>query len=126
MESLIKFNNYSLQERLDYSQRLVTKYPDYIPVILKKKENDKILRDIDRFKYLIPKNLNVDGLLFIIRKKIKPSEHQAIFIFAKQTTGSSTQSFLIPMNKTIGELYHEYKSSDNFLYIIFTTENTFG
>jgi hypothetical protein len=38
MEGLVKFNNYSLQERLDYSQRLVTKYPDYIPVILKKRK----------------------------------------------------------------------------------------
>ena len=30
------------------------------------------------------------------------------------------------MNMTIGDIYDFYKSEDEFLYIIYTMENTFG
>ena len=108
----------TLQERLNYSERLKLKYPDYIPVIIKKKENDKILQDIDK-KYLIPKNLTISYVMCIIRKKIKLDEKQALFLFVNNT--------LVPLNTTVGELYTTNKSTDDlFLYVYYTTENTFG
>ena len=118
-------NKFTLQDRLNYSEQLKAKYPDYIPVIIRKKENDKILQDIDKNKYLIPKNLDINGLVYIIRKKVKPSENQAIFIFVQKKC-KNVQTYLVPMNKTVNDLYNEYSSEDNLLYIIYTTENTFG
>jgi len=108
---------YSFDERLVYSQRLNKRYPDYVPVIIKKSVNDKTLTE-SYHKYLMPKKTKFSELIFIIRKKLDLKSKEAIFIFAKDT--------LIPMNNTVGEVYNFYKSDDNFLYIIYRTENTFG
>jgi GABA(A) receptor-associated protein len=107
------------ETRIKYSVALLKKYPDRIPVIIRRNPNDKILRDIDREKYLIPKNLRVSEIHNIIRKKITLDSKQALFIFA----GSGV---LVPMNKVIEEIYNEYKNDDGFLYIVYTAENTFG
>jgi GABA(A) receptor-associated protein len=108
----------TLEERLRYSKKLIHKYPDYVPVIIKKSSSDKILRDMDKERYLMPKNLHISHILFTIRKKINIDEKQSVFIFINNT--------LVPMNVTIGETYNQYKSDDNFLYIVYKTENTFG
>ena len=87
-------------------------------VIIKKNVNDKILQDIDK-KYLIPKNLTISYVMYIIRKKINLDEKQALFLFVNNT--------LVPLNTTVGELYTTNKSIDDlFLYVYYTTENTFG
>jgi len=57
--------------------------------------------------------------MVIMRKKIKISSKQAIFIFIKD-------GILPPMNITIGELYNMYRSGDSILYIEYKIENTFG
>ncbi len=114
--------DYTLQQRTEYSNKLITNYPGCIPVILFKKQNDKILQDIDKKKYLIPKNLNLMDFLCIIRKKISLKENQAIFLFIE----SNKQHILVPSNATFQNLYQEHRSSDNFLYIIYAAENTFG
>ena len=124
--ALTEFEKSTLEERLSYSEKLKYKYPNYIPIILKKKVNDKILQDIDKYKYLIPKNLDMSNLCYIIRKKSKCTEIQAIFIFVQQKSKGHVESYLVPIHKNISEIYEEYKSEDNFLYMIYSTENTFG
>jgi GABA(A) receptor-associated protein len=117
-----EFEIYTLQERLQFSERLKNKYPDLIPINIKKKFGDKILQDIDKHRYLIPKNLPMSNLLFIIRKKITLLETQALFVFVEK----NKESFLVASNTIIGEIYQQHKSNDNFLYLVYTTENTFG
>jgi HAD superfamily hydrolase (TIGR01459 family) len=95
------------------------KYPDRVPVIIKKNSNDKILQDIDKERYLIPKNLNLSEIIFIIRKRINIDPKQAIFLFVGK-------GVLVPLSQTIGYIYEQYHSDDNFLYMVYTTENTFG
>jgi GABA(A) receptor-associated protein len=116
----------TLSERLIYSEKLSKNYKDCIPVVITKRQDDKILQDIDKKKYLIPKNLNLTEFLCIIRKKITLSDKQAIFVFIVVDNGPKRTSLLVPHNRTFGELYDEYHSDDNFLYMIYTTENTFG
>jgi GABA(A) receptor-associated protein len=118
--------NMSLSERLSYSKKLTENYPDCVPILLSKRQDDKILQDIDKNKYLIPKNLNLTDFLCIIRRKINLTEHQAIFVFIVVFNATSNSSFLIPYNLTFGELYSQHMSDDNFLYMVYTTENTFG
>jgi GABA(A) receptor-associated protein len=108
----------SLEQRISYSQKILQKYHEVVPVIIKKSCTDKILQDIDKETYLMPKNLNISHILCTIRKKINIDDKQAIFIFVNNT--------LVPMNVTIGEIYNQHKSDDNFLYIVYKTENTFG
>jgi hypothetical protein len=117
-------NNFEIQklsfdQRLEYSSRLMNKYPECIPVIIKKNVNDKILQDIDKEKYLIPKNLNVSEIINIIRRRISLESKQAIFVFVGK-------GILVPMSQDINTIYQSHKDPDGFLYIIYTTENTFG
>ena len=110
--------NKTLQERLDYSAKLIYKYNDRIPVIIEKTENI----NLENYKYLIPKNLSVNEFMCIIRTKINITDKQAIFTFVKSVNGYT----LVPMNETINNIYDIHKSEDNFLYIKFGIENTFG
>jgi GABA(A) receptor-associated protein len=110
------FDDYNLEQRKEYSQKLNFKFPDCIPIIIKKAKNE--LPDLDKQKYLVPKSMTVADLLCLIRKKINITDKQAIFIFVKNC--------LVPMNNTLENIYNEYHSDDNFLYIAYTTENTFG
>ena len=101
---------------------LLKKYPDHVPVIINRNPADKILRDIDKEKYLIPKNLKVSEIYLIIRKKITLDSKHAIFIFVKNHLGD----VLVPIGSNIREIYDLYKNDDGILYIVYTTENTFG
>ena len=106
----------SLEERQSYSARLMIKHPDRIPVII---ENNLKL---DNYKYLLPKSLLFSEFLVIIRKKITLNKFEAIYSFVK----NENEYILVPMRESIGELYNRYKNLDNFFYIRFGIENTFG
>jgi hypothetical protein len=56
----------------------------------------------------------------VIRKHIKVSSTQAIFVFI------SKKNVLVPVASMFGELYNTYKEDDNMLRLDFTSENTFG
>jgi GABA(A) receptor-associated protein len=109
----------SVNERLKYSRKIINKYPDCVPVIIRKNPKDKNLVQIEKEKYLIPKNLTMSEIIFIIRKHIKVTPQQAIYIFV----GSGT---LVPTCNVISDVYDLYKASDEILYITYTSENTFG
>jgi hypothetical protein len=103
---------------IEVSTRLITKYPDRIPVIIEKTK-DIILQN---YKYILPKNISMCTFLSTIRTKMNITEKQAIFTFVK----NGNNYVLVPMNETMGSIYNIHKSKDNFLYIKFGIENTFG
>jgi len=108
----------TLDERLSESAKIKKKYPDKIPVIIKKSSIEKNLQEIDREKYLIPFNLLVSQLHYIIRKRININAEKAIYLFCNNK--------LISTSDTVGNVYNINKNEDGFLYIEYTAENTFG
>jgi GABA(A) receptor-associated protein len=54
----------------------------------------------------------------VIRKRIKFNPEKAIFIFVNE--------MLPPTAALISSIYEEHKDEDNFLYITYSGENTFG
>ena len=101
----------------DEYERLIHKYPGRIPIIITK-YNDSTLPDLDKHKFIVPKNITTSQLIYILRKRIHLESTQAIFIHIN--------NILPPSNTPIYELYNEYKSDNGFLYINYTNENTFG
>ena len=99
------------------SEKIMKKYPERIPIIVKKKEKSDI-PDIDKKKYLVPKDMLINQFIFIIRKRIKVTPEKAIFLTINNVMPSSTSSF--------AELYEEHKNQNGFLDIIYSSENTFG
>ena len=97
---------------------ILSRHPDRVPVYVEKRHGSDI-PDIDRHKYLIPKDMSVAQFMVIIRKRIKIEATQAIFIFVDNST-------LPPNSALFGDLYKEHARPDRILHITFTTENTFG
>ena len=106
-----------LEKRIDESQQIINKYPDRIPIIVEKHETCD-LPMIEKYKYLSPKDLTIAQFMFIIRKHIKLESSQTLFITINNELVNSSQK--------ISDIYSDYKDKDGFLYIVYTSENTFG
>lgn len=104
--------------RLEESKRVMEKYPDRIPVIMEKNSNCKNVPDIDRVKFLVPKDIIVSQFTFIIRKRINLTADKAIFVFVNNV--------LPPSSELMTNIYEEHKNEDGFLYMNYSGENTFG
>lgn len=112
-----KFESKSLSERQNEARRIKEKYPDRIPVIVKKSPKSTI-PDIDRTKYLVPTDLTVGQFVYIIRKRIKLEPDKALFVFIK--------NILPPTAAMMTQMFEDYKDEDGFLHIVYSGENTFG
>ncbi len=111
--------NHDFEKRLSESQQIMKKYPGRLPIIVEKYKNSR-LNDIDKTKFLVSKELKMSQFLFIIRKRIKISSSESIFLFI----GENGQ--LCPSATEIGDIYENYSDKDGFLYLTYANENTFG
>lgn len=93
---------------------VLRRHPDRIPVIIDEKSDF----DIDRRKYLIPRDMTIGNFVTYIRNRIKISKHEAMFVLVK--------GVLPPVSATIETLYVTHVSEDRLLHIILKKENTFG
>lgn len=109
---------YTFSERTNESTQIIQKYPDRIPIICEKNIKNKTTPEIDKNKYLVPIDLTVGQFLYVIRKRIKLTPEQSIFLFINNTIPSTSQY--------LSDLYFLYKDQDGFLYITYSSENTFG
>ena len=73
----------TFEDRLKESDEIINKYPTRIPLIVDKlsNNNDTIIPNIDKNKYLVPEDLTIGQLIYVIRKRIKITPEKAIFIF---------------------------------------------
>lgn len=106
------------EKRLEESTKIREKYPDRIPCIVEKTNKCKTLASLDKRKYLVPCDLTFGQMIFIVRKRIRLSPEKAIFLFVNNK--------IPPSSSLLSQVYNEFKASDGFLYITYSSENTFG
>lgn len=70
-------------------------------------------------KFLVPNDLTIGQFQYVIRKRIKLAPEQAIFLFVGKGT-------LAPSNAPLQQMYDKHKDEDDFLYMTYSSENTFG
>ena len=110
---------HTFTKRLNEANRVLEKYTDRIPIIVERNRgNPKDMPVLDKQKFLVPTDLTVGQFVYVIRKRIKLSPEKAIFIMSKNK--------LPPTSTLISELYKQDKDEDNFLYLTYSSENTFG
>ena len=109
--------DHSLQARIEEAKRIADKYPDRIPVICTKRPVCQI-PDIDKHKFLVPMDLTVGQFMYVVRKRMHLSDTQATFFFVGETLPAAST-----LMKTVFEMH---KDVDGFLYMVFSTEDTFG
>ena len=75
-------------------------------------------QEIDKKKYLVPSDLTAGQFVYVIRKRLKLPAEQAIYLFVNAS--------IPPSSALLNSLYEKQKDPDGFLYINFSSENTFG
>ena len=107
-----------LDERRAQYTKVVESHPGKIPVIVERAPNAKNVPEIDKSKYLVPEDLTVAQFIYLIRKRIKLNNDQALFIYINGQLPISSALF--------SQIYEENKDTDGFLYVVYTGESSFG
>jgi len=110
-------NKNSFDKRKSDTERIRREYPDRIPIICEKADKSDIA-EIDKKKYLVPGDLTIGQFIYVIRKRIQLNPQKALFIFVNNILPSTTS--------LMSTVHEEYKDPDGFLYINYSSENTFG
>jgi len=110
-----KFKELPLEQRKLESRKIREKFPEKIPCLI----NTRGGLILQKYKYLVPRELTIGGFLYVLRNKGIIHSTDALFLFFSD--GTIPRSYSV-----ISEIYNEYKNDDGFLYFIFTKENTFG
>ncbi len=108
---------FPFEKRKEEAKRILEKYPDRVPVICERV--NKTVPDMDKRKFLVPKDITIGNFMYVIRKRMAISSDKSIFLFVNDTT-------LVPIAKEMGIIYDEEKDKDGFLYISYGGESTFG
>lgn len=107
----------SFDKRCAEATRIKEKFPGRYPIIVEMAAKSS-LPDIDRKKFLVPGDLTVGQLIYVIRKRLILPPEKAMFVFCANTLPVTSQ--------LIREVYNSYRDIDGFLYLTYTGESTFG
>jgi GABA(A) receptor-associated protein len=103
-------------KKLEEYTRIHRKYPERIPVILQK--GNRIAPEIDRNKYLVPKDITFSSFIGVVRQRLKMKPDEALFIMANNS--------LVTQSELMSSIYNKYKSPEGFLLLEYSLESTFG
>ena len=107
------------------SNKLRLKYPDKVPVVIKKDKSCKHLKKIGSIKYLVQDHITVGQFIYILRKRIELQQEEALYLFVRDNK-SKTQ-YTLCGNDEIITVYNNYKNEkDCILYLTYAGENVFG
>ncbi len=112
-------NQKSFQQRQEESSQIAVKYPDRVPVIVEKSPQDHTTNQIDRKKFLVPKELSLHGFIAVLRRRIELDETKAMYLFFNEKTMPAG-------SMSLGEIAAKHSDADGFLYCIYAGETTFG
>ena len=87
----------SVENRIKDSNRIVSKYPTHIPVIV---EIDEKIGKIKKNKFLVPFDVTASYLMISIRFQIQCKKEEALFMFSDNT--------LVCQTMIIGNIYQNY------------------
>lgn len=110
-------DKFDFNSRKKESMRIIQKYPDKIPTIVEKLSNSTIL-EIEKNKFLVPLDLSISQFSYILRKSISLKPHEGFFIFIN--------GVIVPNAMAMHSIYQLNKDDDGFLYLKYSSENTFG
>ena len=111
--------DHSLEERQNESSRILREYPNRMPIICEKAPNSD-LPIIKKTKYLVPSDMTVHQFHFLIRRNLDLNEASALYLI-------TPKGVTLTGDKTIMEVYNNNKDKqDNFLYIYYASELTWG
>ena len=122
MDNYFKQNT-NLRDRIKNSSVVIDKYyPDKVPVVIQKLARETYLPELKKHKFLIPGNMTYSSFLIYLRgiltKTVCPST--ALFL-------TTEGGHMMCSNDQMLNVYQNHSDKqDNFLYLFYCSENTFG
>ena len=115
------FKKHPFEKRVIESERIKSKFPDRIPIIVERyKKSKENVPFLDKHKYLVPFDMTFGQFVYVIMKRLygKCNSEQSIFLFING---------MIPcLTDNMQTLHNQHKDKDGFLYCTYTVQNTFG
>ncbi|XP_026854982.2 gamma-aminobutyric acid receptor-associated protein-like 1 [Electrophorus electricus] len=93
------------------------KYPNKIPIIVERAARSQV-PELEQNKYLVPSDLTVGQLFFLIRLRVSMRPEEALFFFVKNS--------IPPSSSPLAAVYEEHHEEDLFLYITYSNESVYG
>ncbi|XP_063293863.1 microtubule-associated proteins 1A/1B light chain 3C-like [Pelobates fuscus] len=108
-----------LDSRIHEVNRMKSRYPSKIPVIVERNHREKLLPNLEKIKYLVPPEVTLGQFVSMIRTRLSmPQSHSLCMLLnGKQMTS---------LTLTMSELYTEYHDHDGFLYMTYMLQDVFG
>lgn len=118
---MVRFiDEFDYDTRLQEAKKVKAKYPERVCIIVERsKYCPRHIPVLDKRKYMVSNNMTVSGFLHVIRKRLTLAPEEALLFFIND-------AHMISGNTLISQVYKEYASEDEFLYINYSGENTFG
>ena len=112
-------SDHSLEERKNESSRILSTYPNRLPIICEKAPNSDI-PSIQKTKYLVPSDITANQFQFLIRRNINLNQNSALYLI-------TDKGVTLTLSQTMMEVYNNNKDKqDNFLYLYYASELTWG
>ena len=113
-------NERDFEQRCQETSSIKLKHPYKCPVVVQRSYKEEQIEEIDRNKFLVPNDMTIHGLLYILRKRLKlQNESQALYLFTEK-------GVLFTTNILVSQIYDTQKDDDGYLYLFYNSENTFG
>lgn len=113
-------NKRDFEKRLEETTNIKIKHPSKCPVVVQRSHKETEIEEIDRNKFLVPPEMSLHGLLYIIRKRLRlHNDSQALYLFTEK-------GVLFTTNILVSQVYDTQKDDDGYLYLFYNSENTFG
>jgi len=116
----------SFKEKFTYDERvnecadMLDRYPDKVCIIVERSTSASSSTPyLHKRKFLAAKDMSLFEFLIVIRNRFNIHDTQTILFFVNDTT-------LLPQTTVISDIYHQYRDHDGFVYLTYSTENTFG
>ena len=112
-------SDHSIEERKNESSRILSTYPNRLPIICEKAPNSDI-PSIQKTKYLVPSDMTASQFQFLIRRNINLNQNSALYLITEK-------GITLTLSQTMMEVYNNNKDKqDNFLYLYYASELTWG
>ena len=97
--------------------RIRERFPQRIPVIVYPRNNT--IKQIDKQKYLVPEDITFGQFVYIVRKRLKLADTEALFLFTEKNT-------IPPSSELFSVIDHKYRSSAGYVVVYYSFESVFG
>ena len=119
MNIYVPSNAETLKAQKTKVAQIIKENPGYVPIACHKTGVGVHLQKNARTRFLFPADKLFSVFQFSFRKELQLDQTQSIFFF-------TLNNHLISQSSTVIELYNRFKSEDDVLHLLYTTESTFG